>query len=474
MHHASLPPLNLDDLRVRWRERGGYRDIFWIAGPLILSTSSLTIQQFIDRLFLSWHSEAEFAASLPASWFSFVIIGFFMGTAGYANAFVAQYNGAGRPDRVGAAVWQAVYFSIAAGVIIIAAIPLTSRVLVWADHPPDVLAHELTYFRITCYTGGFITLSSAVSALYTGLGRTWTVLLVNVASTLVNIVLDYAMIFGHWGFPEWGIAGAAWATFVSAAVNSAVYLVLFLNAYNRRRYATGRRWRLEWALLKRLLRFGAPSGGQIMIDILSFAAFTLLVGRLGMTELTATNLAFQINMIAFMPMIGLGIAVTTLVGQHLGENHPERAARATWAAFHVAFCYMGLCALLFVLIPNVFIRWFAGEAPAAEFLQVSRVAVVLLRFVAAYCLFDVMVIIFSSALKGAGDTRFVLLVQLTLAWTIMVIPTWLFIERGWGGVYWAWIFATTFVNVAGLVMLRRFLKNHWVTMRVIETAPAPV
>ena len=170
------------------------------------------------------------------------------------------------------------------------------------------------------------------------------------------------------------------------------------------------------------MRFGLPSGVQFMLDIFSFSFFTFLVGRIGTLELAATNLAFQVNTLSFMPMIGFGIAASTLVGQYLGANQPKLAARATWSTFSLTFTYMILFAVLYASIPHLFIDPFASKADPATFEQVRPMAIKILYFVALYCMFDTMNVIFASALKGAGDTRFVMYLSLISGWVLMVLP----------------------------------------------------
>ena len=93
---------------------GGYRHVLRLAGPMILSTSSMSVMRFMDRMFVAWYSQDSLAASVPAGIASFVPLAFFIGTAGYVSTFVAQYHGAGREHRIGPAVWQGIYLGLAA------------------------------------------------------------------------------------------------------------------------------------------------------------------------------------------------------------------------------------------------------------------------------------------------------------------------------------------------------------------------
>lgn len=463
----------LERIAKRWQGRGGSAEVLRIAFPLILSTSAHTIQMFTDRMFLYWYSSDQMSAAMPAGITCFTFISFFMGTVTYVNAFVAQYLGAGRPRRIGPAVWQGIYFSIFAGLLLFLLIPTAQRLFDAFGHDPAVRQHEVTYFRILCLGGIPVLLSSTVSCFYSGRGKTWPVFYVNVLGTAINIVLDYAMIFGKLGFPEWGIAGAAWATNIAGISTALLYLGLFLRKGNRREYQTLGGAKTDWDLFKRLMRFGLPTGVQFTLDVLAFTLFIALVGRLDTLSLTASTMTFQINMLSFMPMIGFGIAVETLVGQSLGRNDAALACRYTWSAFYMTFSYMILIALGYWLIPDLFLYPFKIKSNPAEFAAAHPIAVKLLCFVAFYCLFDTGNIIFAATLKGAGDTRFVMMVPVVLSWTVLVIPVYLAVRYGWG-LYVAWSFATAYVCLLSVAFFVRFLKGKWKSMRVIEAAPPPL
>ena len=406
---------------------------------------------------------------MPSGILAFTILSFFIGTASYTNTFVAQYNGAGRPKRVGASLWQAIYFSLAAGLLLPLLAPFSAQIFKAVGHEPALQDLEIRYFRIMVIGSIFAVYSTAISCFYTGRGRTWPLMWVNFAITLINVVLDYLMIFGHAGLPEMGIEGAAWATIIAQAAGAVIFSVLVFSKGNQDHFATRSAWKLDRPLFLRLLRFGAPSGVQFLIDVLAFAIFVMIIGRIGAEELAATTLAFQINTLAFMPMLGFGIAASTMVGEKLGGNRPDLAERATWSSFQLTLCYAVFIALFYAIKPNWFIDPFTAKAhDVAQFAEIRKMAVIVLYFIAFYCVFDTMNIIMVSALKGAGDTRFAMLTSVCLGWLIMVLPTWIFCGPGKRGIYTAWFFVTLYVTVLGIVFLVRFKKGKWRTIRVIE------
>jgi MATE family multidrug resistance protein len=460
----------------RWNRVAGYREVLVIAIPLILSTASWSVQHFVDRMFLAWYSPETIAAAMPAGMLNFSMVSIFMGTAGYVSTFVAQYYGARRFDRIGPALWQGVYMSLIGGLLILIAIPFAVPIFKLVGHSPRVQQHEIEYFRILCLGSFFYIGSFALSGFFSGRGKTWPVMWVNVFTTIVNLVLDYALIFGRWGLPELGIKGAGIATVAAGVFSFFLFIAILAGGNTNRTYHSIKGWRFDRELFMRLLRFGFPSGVQFFLEMTGFTGFVLVVGRLGTASLAATNIAFNINTLAFMPMIGFGIAISVLVGQYLGADKPGLAQSAAYSGFHLTLVYMCAIAAAYVFVPDIFVAPFAHNADPQTFSEIYQYSVVLLRFVAVYSIFDAMNIIFCSAIKGAGDTRYVMFVSVLLSIFVLIVPVYLVIEVLEYGLMYAWVLATAYVSLLGVIFYIRFLGGKWKSMRVIEQeipVPAP-
>ena len=451
-----------------WRGPGGGREVLTLAYPLILSHLTITVQVFMDRLFLTWYSVEAVAGAVTGLFATWAVIHLFLGTGEYLTAFVAQYVGARRPWRVGPALWQGIYFSLAAGLLLVALHPLMRPMFAAAGHEATVQAHEVTYSRILMLGGFPIVLMATASTFFTGRGRTKVVLLVNGVVTAVDVVLNYLWIFGHGGFPRAGVAGAALSTVLTQGMGAAIYLAIAFLPRHREAYATLRGWRFEPQLFGRLLRFGLPTGLQGSAEILAFAFFMMIVGRIGTAELAASSLAFNLNMIVFFPMLGLGVAVSALVARHLGAEQPAAAERSVYSALWMSLVYMALCGLLYFLLPHLLLAPYAAGSDPVSFTYVYETAVVLLRFVALYSIFDMMNVMFAAGLRGAGDTRYPLALTVVLAWGAMLVPAWLACLHFGAGVYAAWSAASAYVVLLGLLERRRFRQGRWRALRIVE------
>ncbi|HRZ12026.1 MAG TPA: MATE family efflux transporter [Kiritimatiellia bacterium] len=448
---------------------GGYRETLKVAWPLILSMGSFTLMQFTDRLFLAWYSAVSIQAALPAGILSFTMVSGFMALAGYANTFVAQYHGAGNGPGCSRATAQGTLLALASWPLMLALIPLGLWLLRISGHAPAVLAEERAYFAILMLGGVTAPLGAAVGGFFSGRGDTFTTMVTNVMGNVLNIVLDYAMIFGRWGFPEMGIRGAAWATVISGFVSPALLLLLYFSRRYDQPFRTRAEFRWDAVLLRRMLRFGLPAALHLVLDVGAFTLFVLLTGRLGATALAASNIALSINNIAFMPLIGISIAASILVGQYQGRRQGAIAEKAGWTSLKLGWIYMGVIALTFALFPQAYFRLFTwrggAELPLENILPVGRW---LLLMMAAWGLLDAVNLILSGALKGAGDTRFVMIYSVVMAWGFWMSGEMVIIFLLGGGIVPAWAWMTAFVFVMAAGFLWRFRSGRWKTIELIE------
>ena len=471
---------------------GGSRELLKLALPLVVSQSFMTVQVFVDTILLSWHDPKEMAASFPAVMWYWLLFGFLSVTAGYTSTFVAQYTGAGRPNRVGPAVWQGIHFAVIAGLIFLVVYPLAPTLIALAGHSEDVQPLEITYLQCLSFAALPMLVMSAINGFFSGRGQTWTVFAIEAVGTGANILLAMVLIFGENGVPKlgipgvpgvpaMGIAGAGWATVAGSAVSAVVAMAIFLRRKFRVEFNTLYGWHLERELFGRLMKYGGPAGMQIFLDVLVFHLFTLYVGRLGEAQLGATTLTVRFNMIAFLPMMGMGQAVSILVGQRLGGDRPDLAEKSVYTGARWTFGYMCVVASAYLLFPQVLVSAFAGDKDPEAFEAMAAIVPTLLVCVAIYSLADSINVTFAFALRGAGDTRFVTALTFALAWPLMVLPTVIVVSYrnelramfpSMGDpVYWAWGFATLHIMAMCVCFWFRFRSGKWKTMRVIEPTP---
>jgi MATE family multidrug resistance protein len=212
---------------------------------------------------------------------------------------------------------------------------------------------ELGYVVVMVYT-----------CFFRGLGDMRTPLYVAIFANVANGILDYALIFGNFGFPELGVAGAGTATAIASWSAAGVLFALFRRRSISERYHT-RPIAPDAAQIQRLLRTSAPIGGQWFIGMASFAVFTTLVARMG-DESMATSQAFVMLLsLSYMQAVGISIAASTLVGRHIGAEDPDSAMRAYHSALKLGMGLALLIAILFIAIPAPLLRIFTDDPEIA-------------------------------------------------------------------------------------------------------------
>ncbi len=452
-----------------WNSPGGYAEVLRVSWPLIISMGSFTMMQFADRMFLAWYSAVSIQAALPAGILSFTIVCGFMALAGYANTFVAQYWGAGDKAGCSRATAQGVWMSILSWPVMLALIPLGQWILRVSGHAPEVYAEELHYFNILMIGSVAVPLGAAISSFFTGQGDTKTNMYANIAGNVANLVLDYAMIFGKWGFPEMGIRGAAWATVISGFVGPAIMFVIYFMRKIDAEFKTRSTFQFDGRLFARMLRFGLPSAGHLFLDVSSFSLFVLLTGRLGAVALSASNIALAVNNVAFMPLIGMSIAASILVGQYQGRGDSETAERAGWTCLKVGWIYMAVIGSTFLLFPRMYFDLFASRGPDSDFMQqVLPVGRLLLMMMAAWGLLDTVNLVVSGALKGAGDTRFVMYYSVVMAWGFWITGELLILVVLKRGIVAAWLWLMVYVILMAAGFLWRYRGGSWKKIELLE------
>jgi MATE family multidrug resistance protein len=445
-----------------------YKGVFAVSVPLVFSMAATTVMEFTDRVFLANYSIDAIAAALPAGITAFLVLTVFTGVTSYINVFIAQYTGAGSFLRIGPCLWQGIYFSIMAAVILIGVSAAAEPIFRLGGHPPEVQKLERIYFRILCLGGGINVLGTCLACFFSGRGKTRPVMLINMAGMAFNIPLDYALINGMWIFPEMGIRGAAIATVCSWSLIAWLYIWLIFNRQNDRRYGIISHRGFAAELFLRILKKGGPAALQFTVDVFAFTFFIFMVGRLGKVELAVSNIAFSVESIAFMPAIGFSMGLSTLVGQSLGRNDVAAALQYTKQTIYILLTYMVLLDILFFLAPHWILKLFirnTGDSLSTQ--QLLAQGIVVMRIMAVFISFDAMYFTFIGVLKGAGDTRFIMWSIAVATLIVMILPMTFIVNYTDWGLFACWIVLTLFVISLSMVSFLRYRQGKWKKIRVI-------
>ena len=271
----------LTSVRAWWNRPCGGFEVLAIATPLVMSTISWTLMQFIDRTFLMWYSTDAMAAAMPAGCVNFTAICLAMGIASYAGTFVAQYHGAGRHENIGPIVWQGIWIGLACMPLFLLLGLFAPQIFFSVGHTPNIAGLETVYFRRLAWGSAAVVVSAAAAGFFSGRGKTTVVMQVSVVAALLNIGLDYLWIFGHAGFPVGGIAGAGMATSVSEWAKAAIYLGLMFGTDPSRKFGVRDGMRIDAGLMRSLFRFGGPKRPSDVCGDGGFLRLSIVGGTTG-------------------------------------------------------------------------------------------------------------------------------------------------------------------------------------------------
>lgn len=449
----------------------GYGEILRVGLPLVAGMGSSTLMQFTDRLFLARYSVDAIAAATPAALVSMTSLLIVMGVTSYCSVIIAQYFGSGAYDRIGSALWQGLWSAIIGGLFMALLYFAAPFIFSLSGHADRIQVLEVSYFRSLNVGSVFPLLANCLGTFFSGRAQTRQVMIANMLGAVLNIPLDYVLIYGAFGFAGFGIVGAGIAT-VLGSVFIAIFLAkLVFTRENEERYRVRSGWRFQPEMFWRLLRFGMPNSVNYFMEMLLMSWFVFEVGALGTNELAASNIAFSLNSLVFMPMMGMSMAVAALAGQAMGAGNPAKAEDVTWKALKLTLGYMIPIAIIFVTIPGFLMDIFApSDLEGAAFAPVRSVGIILLYYIALYSLVDACNLIFLGALKGVGDTRGIMYIILFCAVTCMLVPIIAIKKVFTPSVNAYWVAFSVYVMLMAGLTLTRFRMRKWVKIRVVETA----
>lgn len=441
-------------------KKGGYAEVWHIAYPAVLTMISQTVMTFVDAIMVGRLGPTELAAVGLSGTLTWGLFSFFNGLVNGVNTFVAQDYGAGRFANIGRMTWQGVYFSLISGVILVFISTYNIELMRLLGPAEDVQRIGASYLGIRLWGGVFIVLYMCFSAFLRGIGDTRTPLKIVIFINVLNVIGDYVLIFGKFGFPRLETDGAAYATVGASAVGAIIFLLVFVSKKSDGRFSTRSTWRAKSDLMVRLSRVGLPIGLQWLLDMASFIVFSALIGRIGTVELAASTVGLRLMHLSFMPVFGVSIAATTLVGQYIGSKEIPFATRSGYTAVKMSMFYAGTIAVLFLVIPRELVM-LINQDP-----EVVGLGSAILRVAAIFLLFDSMGISSNGCLRGAGDTRWAMFIGVSYAWLVFLPLAYLGAIALKGGAVGAWAGATVYIIALGLTYFFRFRNGKWKSIKI--------
>ena len=441
-----------------------------LAVPVVTVQVGMMAMGVVDTIMVGHVSAQALAAVALGNLYFFSLAVFGMGTLMVLDPVVAQAVGARDQPAIARAVQRgcmmAVLLAIPTSILLTLATPLFEL----ARQPAEVIPLAAQYSVLTA-PGVlpfllFIVFRQSLQAL----GRTAPIVGAILVANLANALLNWALIFGHFGLPALGVAGSAWATSVSRGL---LVLGLWLGASRQLRPMLYPIRVESWQLgpLRRMFRLGAPIGAQNVLEFGAFALVALMMGWIGTREMAGHQIAINLAALTFMVPLGVGDAASVLVGRAVGRGDPLGTRAAARAAFACGAAFMSLTGAMFLTMPGALARLYTRD-PA-----VIAVAVILIRIAGVFQIFDGLQVVGAGILRGLGDTRAPMLICLLGYWLLGIpVSAYLAFSAGLGpaGLWWGLVLGLGVV--AFLLLARVRIRLAGEQSRVVidgQTLPLP-
>ena len=457
------------------------QEVWSIAWPTVLTMTSYTVMQFVDKLMVAQVSPLQVAAQGNGGIWAFAPIAMGMGALTVVNTYVSQNLGAGTPENGPKYAWAALWLSIATWLVLLVpwAIAL-GWLFAMMGHEPQLVRLETGYGRILLLGGVILLASRGLNHYFFGMHRPRIVTVSAITGNLVNGVANYVLIFGHEGLPAWGLPGvpglppmglygAAIGTLIGTAVELAIPAAVFLGSKMNAAYQTRASWRIRTGPIRDLIRIGWPAALQFGNEMICWSIFmSVLVGRFGENHMTAGWAALGYMHLSFMPAIGFSVAVSSLVGKYIGAGQPDTAVARARLGLRLAMAYMTACAVIFFVFRHQLISYFvAGALLPGQAAEIIEAGGKLMICAAVFQTVDAFGITYTGALRGAGDTVWPGMITIVYSWLFIVAGGWA-IAVLWPGLLSVgpWIAASVYVIAFGLTMWWRFESGRWRSIRL--------
>jgi putative MATE family efflux protein len=324
----------------------------------------------------------------------------------------------------------------------------------------EVVSQGLLYAQILFLSTGFCTVSMALSAILRGAGDTRTPMKINVVCNILIVVLSFPLIYGFIGLPKLGVTGAAIGTIIAQFIAMVWVIMIMFSGNYVIRLTTKTLFHLDREIIGRILKIGLPTAIEQIVMRLGMLVFVKVAASLGTVALAATQIAFNIFGLTFMPGMAFSIAAATLVGQALGAGKPELAEKFGWQVRKIGIVAAGMMGLVFIIFAPYIMMMYSPDP------NVIAKGAVGLQIMGLIQMSQATQFILGGALRGAGDTRYPLYSTFIGVWVFRVLLSLLFVY----GLNWdiagIWIAAALDQFVRSILIYNRYKRGKWKTIRV--------
>jgi multidrug resistance protein, MATE family len=434
-----------------------YKRILLLAGPLIGAMVSQNLLNLVDTFMIGKIGTAALAAVAAGG-----IINWLAGSTIMSLSTGVQQLAA---RRFGEENHRATAYPLNAGLItaVILGIPIGLICSYNAEHimalitgDKEVIQLGAAYLSVTFLAVPFNGINFCFRGYWSGVNKQKTYMLTLFFIHTLNIILNYCLIFGEWGFPQLGVTGAALATMISISCGSLIYFAMAFVSLREHGFAQ----KFPTAVLKSLLKLSVPNAIQAFLYALSYSTLYKIIAVLGTKELAVSGVIINFALVCYLPGMALGLVATSLVGQALGKNDPEDADLWARQTAKMAALILGVLSLPFIFFPGQLLAAFIVEK------DTIRVGVTALSILGLSLSLEGFALVMQYSLLGAGESRRVMYISTGAQWLVYLPIAWFmgyFLNWRLNGI-WAANILTQILLVSIFSLL--WLKGHWKKVKI--------
>jgi len=429
------------------------RNITKIALPAIAGLSTQMVLSLVDAAMVGRldHPEYTLAAmgiGVLATW---AIVSFFSSLATGTHVLTANAFGEKKFHHIGEILQNSIYIGFIIGLLVtcFGVVGSEQFAQLFAKDPNvGKLAGEFIFFRLLGLPLFLITVS--YRGFYFGIGNTKIFMISGILSNLLNIVFNYILIYGEFGLPKMGVAGAGLGSTLATLFDASFYFIISLTSAYRPKYELYKKINFSKQIIRSLYKISLPVSFQNVFILIGFLSFISITGLVGLREQAASQAIVSVLFISFLPCFGFGIAAQTLAGNNFGANNFTLAKKYSIETAKIATLYTLSLAFIFVFVPQYLLNLITNEQP------IIQTAVPAMRVAGVAQIFYAVGIVLANSLQAAGKSMFVMMSEIIANLLIFVPVAYLLGVHFGFGIVGAWLGLPIYIITYASIIFIKF------------------
>lgn len=442
-------------------DKGSIVIVMTLALPAMIENILQVLIGVVDTYFIGIIGTEAIAGVGVTNLIMNIYIAFFLALGVGTTAIVSRNIGSNNVENANNAVRQSILMALGIGTVFgIINLVFSKNILLILGAEERVIQYALPYFLSVAVPIVFLCLMMVLSSSLRGAGDTKTPMKIAVVANIINIVLDYILIFGIFNFTGLGILGAGIATTISRIVGVILLLIKINSNKTKIHIDIFGKWHIDKDILKSITKIGLPAAVEKLIMRLGQLVYGGMIIKIGTEAYAAHNIAGTIETFSYLPGMGFGVAAATLVGQNLGAKKTDEAHKFGLISYFFATGFMVVVGVIFYIFAPFLASLFSKD------LEVIDLVVKVLRIVALVQPFLCITLVITAALQGAGDTKFPMYSTFIGIWGVRVLGVYLLgIKLNWGLVG-VWLAISLDIIVRGIILMIRFMNGKWKEIKI--------